>query len=140
MQSMAAKMIHWGIPIFILVPHTKEFDFGRFRSLVDEEGLEGLHGSDQGVSMLGIGDGFIPGALAVSAAAISTTIVLGPAAITIPQLGAAFGGIGGLAILMWAELPRAIAALIVSVPGALLGLSIGYAIDPLIIEFLLAVW
>lgn len=136
MQSLAGKMISWGIPLFIMVPHTSNFSFDAFREILREDGLEGLHGSDHGVSMLGIGDGFLPGALAVSAGALGAAFTAGPIAITIPQLGAALGGIISLALLMWLELPRAIAALIMSVPGALLGLTIGLLIDPGLFNFL----
>jgi len=133
MQSMAGKMINWGVPIFILVPHTEQFDFSTFKGIISDEGLEGLHETDQGVSMLGIGDGFLPGALAISASTLGTITLFGPIQLTLPQVGAALGGITGLALLMWAELPRAIAALIVSVPGALIGLGIGIGLDQLIV-------
>ena len=133
MQSMAAKMISYGIPIFILVPHSKTFSFEKFRDIVSDEGLEGLHGSDQGISMLGIGDGFLPSALAVSAGAYGTTAHLGVLSLTLPQLTTALGGIVGLAILMWADLPKAIAALIVSVPGALIGLGVGLLAENLLL-------
>lgn len=133
MQSMAAKMISYGIPIFILVPHSKAFSFEKFRDIVSDEGLEGLHGSDQGISMLGIGDGFLPSALAVSAGAYGTAAHLGVLSLTLPQLTTALGGIVGLAILMWADLPKAIAALIVSVPGALIGLGVGLLVEHLLL-------
>jgi presenilin-like A22 family membrane protease len=134
MQSMAGKMIQYGVPLFILVPHTRSFSFDSFREIVANDGLEGLHESDHGISMLGVGDGFLPGALAVAVGTIGTTISVGPIVLTIPQLTTILGGILSLALLMWAELPRAIAALIVSVPGALLGLSIGLLIDPVAIN------
>lgn len=129
MQSMAAKMISYGIPIFILVPHSESFSFERFREIVSEEGLEGLHGSDHGISMLGIGDGFLPAALAVSAGTFGTATQIGVLSATLPQLTTAAGGIVGLALLMWADLPKAIAALIVSVPGALVGLGLGLLVE-----------
>lgn len=134
MQSMAGKMINWGVPIFIMVPHTKNFEFSKFTQIIREEGLEGLHGSDQGVSMLGIGDGFLPGALAISAASVGSITLLGSLQLTLPQLGAAIGGIIGLSALMWAELPKAIAALIVSAPGALIGFGIGIGLDILFVS------
>ena len=132
MQSMAAKMISYGIPIFILVPHSKIFSFEKFREIVSEDGLEGLHGSDHGISMLGIGDGFLPGALAVSAGAYGTAAQFGALSITLPQFTTALGGIVGLGLLMWAELPKAIAALVVSVPGALIGFGVGLLVETLV--------
>ncbi len=129
MQSMAGRMIRWGVPLFVMVPQSRTFSFDEFRAIVSEEGLEGLHGSDHGVSMLGIGDGFLPGALAVAASSVGTAYGFGLLQLTFPQVGAAIGGIIGLSILMWAELPRAIAALIVSVPGALIGFAAGYGLD-----------
>lgn len=136
MQSMAGKMISWGVPIFIMAPHSEEFDFQKFVDIIQEEGLEGLHESNQGVSMLGIGDGFLPGALAISAVSLGSITLFNPIGLTFPQLGAALGGIIGLSLLMWAELPRAIAALIVSAPGALIGLGIGIGIDQVITIFI----
>jgi presenilin-like A22 family membrane protease len=129
MQSMATRMINYGVPIFVLVPHSRSFSFEEFRNIIKEDGLEALHESDHGISMLGIGDGFLPGALAVSAGGWGTTMELGLIEITPPQIGAAVGGIISLMILMWAELPRAIPALIMSVPGAIIGLGIGYGVD-----------
>lgn len=136
MQSVAGKMIQYGVPLFVMVPHSRSFSFDSFREIITEDGLEGLHGSDHGISMLGVGDGFLPGALAVAAGSIGTQFALGPVVVSVPQVTTAFGGIIALAILMWAELPRAIAALIVSVPGALLGLAIGLLIDPVALESL----
>ncbi len=136
MQTMAGKMIQYGVPLFVMVPHNRAFSFDAFREIVTEEGLEGLHESEHGISMLGVGDGFLPSALAVAAGSIGTQFAFGPVTISIPQVTTAIGGIIALAILMWAELPRAIAALIVSIPGALLGLAIGILIDPVALESL----
>lgn len=136
MQTMAGKMIQYGIPLFVMVPHNQSFTFEGFRGVVTEEGLEGLHGSEHGISMLGVGDGFLPSALAVAAGSIGTQFALGPIGLSTPQVTTVLGGITALSLLMWAELPRAIAALIVSVPGALLGLAIGLLIDPVAIESL----
>jgi hypothetical protein len=136
MQTVAGKMIQYGVPLFVMVPHSRAFSFEAFRGIVTEEGLEGLHESDHGISMLGVGDGFLPGALAVAAGSIGTQFAVGPIAVSVPQVTTALGAIIALGILMWAELPRAIAALIVSVPGALLGLSVGVLLDPVALEAL----
>lgn len=136
MQSVAGKMIQYGVPLFVMVPHSRKFSFEAFREIVAEEGLEGLHESDHGISMLGVGDGFLPGALAVAAGSIGTQFAVGPIAVSVPQVTTALGAIVALGILMWAELPRAIAALIVSVPGALLGLAVGLLLDPVALEAL----
>jgi presenilin-like A22 family membrane protease len=79
--------------------------------------------------MLGIGDGFLPAALAVGAGTFGTATQIGVFSATLPQLTTAAGGIIGLALLMWADLPKAIAALIVSVPGALVGLGLGLLVE-----------
>lgn len=136
MQSMAGKMIQYGVPLFVMVPHNRGFSFSSFREIVSEKGLEGLHESDHGISMLGVGDGFLPGALAVAAGSIGTKFTVGMFTLSIPQVTTALGGIIALGILMWAELPRAIAALIVSVPGALLGLVVGLMLDPVALHSL----
>ncbi|QLH82150.1 presenilin family intramembrane aspartyl protease [Halosimplex pelagicum] len=136
MQSVAGKMIQYGVPLFVMVPHNRAFSFEAFREIVSEEGLEGLHESDHGISMLGVGDGFLPGALAVAAGNLGTQFAIGPVAVSLPQVTTALGAIIALGILMWAELPRAIAALIVSVPGALLGLAVGLLLDPVALESL----
>jgi presenilin-like A22 family membrane protease len=130
MQSMNSAMLTNGIPVVLLLPHTPAFEYETFKSIIETEGLDGLHGSDQGVMMLGIGDPIIPAAIAVSCASLGTVYSLGPIGVTLPQVSAGIGGLLGLAVLPAIELPRAIAALTASVPGALLGLAIGVLIDP----------
>jgi len=132
MQSMAGRMISYGVPVFILVPHSRSFTFEGFQNVIKEDGLEGLHESDHGISMLGIGDGFLPASLAVSAGTIGVAAQVGTISITIPQIGIALGGIVGLSLLMYADLPKAVAALIVSVPGALIGFGLGLLVDLLL--------
>jgi presenilin-like A22 family membrane protease len=130
MQSMNASMLSRGVPVVLLFPHSPKFDYPTFIEIVRSDGLNGLHGSDQGVTMLGIGDPIIPGALAVSCSSLGAVHSLGAISVTIPQIGVALGGIFGLVLLSTINLPRAIAALTMSVPGAILGLIVGVVIDP----------
>lgn len=130
MQEMNQTMLLSGIPIVLLLPHSPEFSYDSFRNIIREDGLEGLHGSAHGVTMLGIGDAVLPAALGVGADAVGTAHHFGPVTITNVQSLAALGGVLGLAALIWADLPRPIAALTVSVPGALLGFVAGLLVDP----------
>lgn len=132
MQSMNRRMLLGGVPIVLLLPHSRAFTYSGFKSIVDDEGLEGLHGSDYGVTMLGIGDAVIPAALAVGASTLGVAYGLGPFTFTIPQVTTAVGGICSLVLLIKADLPRAIAALTASVPGALIGFALGLFLDPTI--------
>lgn len=130
MQSMNKSMLTLSVPIVLLLPHSPAFSYDSFKEIINEEGLEGLHGSDHGVMMLGIGDAVLPGALAIGASGFGTAYSLGLTTITTTQVTTILGGIVGLSILIWAELPRPIAALTVSVPGSLLGFALGVLIDP----------
>ncbi|MHC3381703.1 presenilin family intramembrane aspartyl protease [Haloarcula sp. H-GB5] len=130
MQKMNQTMLLSGLPIVLLLPHSPEFSYDSFRDIIREDGLEGLHGSAHGVTMLGIGDAVLPAALGVGAGIVGTAYHFGPVTITTVQCFAALGGILGLAALIWADLPRPIAALTVSVPGALLGFVVGLLVDP----------
>lgn len=130
MQEMNQTMLLSGIPIVLLLPHSPDFSYDSFRDIIREDGLEGLHGSPHGVTMLGIGDAVLPAALGVGAGVVGTAHHFGPVTITAVQSLAALGGVLGLAALIWADLPRPIAALTVSVPGALLGFVAGLLVDP----------
>lgn len=133
MQGMSESLLPKGLPITFLIPHSKEFSYEKFSSVIRESGLAGLHESDQGVMMLGIGDIVIPVAIALSMGQVGTNLGTIDYIITIPQLGVLLGGLIGLGLLIWARLPRAIAALTVSVPGSLIGLVAGYMIDSQIV-------
>lgn len=130
MQSMNQTMLTASVPIMLLLPHSPEFSYSSFREIIRRDGLEGLHGSKHGVMMLGIGDAVLPAALAIGCRSLGTVHQLGVVSVTVPQVSVVLGGVVGLGILIWAELPRAIAALTVSVPGALLGLVLGVLVDP----------
>lgn len=130
MQSLNKSMLTTGIPIVLLMPHTPQFRYDAFTSIIETEGHEGLHGSDHGVMLLGIGDAVLPAALGIAAGGYGTVSTIGQLSATLPQVGAVVGGLVGLAILLWANLPRAIAALTVSVPGAVTGFALGMFIDP----------
>lgn len=133
MQGMSESMLPKGLPITFLIPHNQEFSYGKFSDVIENNGLAGLHESDQGVMMLGIGDVVIPTAIALSAGQLGTNIATNNFIVTIPQISILVGGLLGLGLLVWARLPRAIAALTVSVPGSLLGLAVGYLLDPKIL-------
>jgi len=132
MQSMSESLLPRGLPIMFLIPHRREFDFEEFGSIISSDGLEGLHGSQHGAMMLGVGDLIIPVSLAISFNASSTSLALGPLSTTFPKLGTVIGGAAGLLLFAWVRLPRAIAALTIAVPSAFLGLAIGIVIDPTI--------
>lgn len=132
MQSMATRMIRFGIPVFLLVPHSAQFNFTSFTTILKEDGLEGLHGSKHGVTMLGIGDGFLPGALAVSAGSIGIGTTVGPLSVTLPQVTVGIGGIASLALLSYLKIPKTLAALIFSAPGAVLGFAAGIGLSHLV--------
>lgn len=130
MQSMNRTMLMASVPIVLLLPHSQRFSYASFREIIDEQGLEGLHGSEHGVMMLGIGDAVLPAALGIGTGVLGTAYHIGPLAVTVTQLTTALGGIVGLSLLVWADLPRPIAALTVSVPGALIGFGLGIIVDP----------
>lgn len=133
MQGMSESMLPKGLPITFLIPHNRAFSYEKFSEVIENNGLAGLHESNQGVMMLGIGDIVIPTAIALSAGQLGTNVATEYFIVTIPQISILVGGLLGLGLLVWARLPRAIAALTVSVPGSLLGLAAGYILDPKIL-------
>lgn len=131
MEAMSKETFGVGYPAAFILPHNVQtFSYEAFVQTVKKEGLVSTHDDPEtGVSMLGIGDVVIPGAIAVSIryALEGTEPGLAIGVGSLPPVGSLIVAVGGLVgitgLLIWE--PRKIAALTVIVPVTIASVGIG---------------
>lgn len=122
MQSLVEGASVMDLPMAFIVPRRLEFSLRETDSLLDV---------DEDISVLGFGDAFFPGILAVSAGHFldAPTLLSGVSLLNAPAIGALLGAVIGMVGIHVLQrlVPRSHPALIVLNPAVILGFLLGAA-------------